>query len=172
MYPGTGRRSGSKPPLHVSRALRWLRRDRKDAGNPNIRSFRRCSGRLNATQPGVFSRQPLVHTGIGTCVQGNCKVDKASGGPATLCPIRQKYLKLQLTLWFYCGKRLLGGTDSLASRANHHALLKCTLLCVAAWLCSGPTMPVAAEGQSTSRLASPSFPVASDARLPGADKTT
>src|SRR5437868_2825818 len=92
--------------------------------------------------------------------------------PATLRLIRQISLKLQLTLWFYCGKRLLGGTDSLASRANHHALLKCTLLCVAAWLCSGPTMPVAAEGQSTSRLASPSFPVASDARLAGDEKKT
>ena len=92
--------------------------------------------------------------------------------PATLRLIRQISLKLQLTLWFYCGKRLLGGTDSLASRANRHVLLKCTLLCVSAWLCSGTTTAVAAEGQSTSRLGSPSFPVASDARLGGDDKKT
>src|SRR5437764_442330 len=92
--------------------------------------------------------------------------------PATLRLIRQISLKLQLTLWFYCGKRLLGGTDSLASRANRHVLLKCTLLCVSAGLCSGSTTPVAAEGQSTSRLGSPSFPVASDARLGGDDKKT
>src|SRR2546423_15490435 len=92
--------------------------------------------------------------------------------PATPRRIRQISFKLQLTLWFYCGKRLLGGTDSLASRANRHVLLKCTLLCVAAWLCSGPTTPVAAEGQSTSRLASASFPVGSDARLAGDDKKT
>jgi len=44
--PGTGRRSGSKPPLRVSRALRWLWRGRKDAGIPWIRRFRRCTGRL------------------------------------------------------------------------------------------------------------------------------
>src|SRR2546423_512739 len=173
MPPGTGRRRGSKPPLHVSRALRWLRRDRKDAGNPNIRSFRRCTGRLNATQPGVFSRQPLVHTGIGTCVQGNCRGRQGNRrSPATLRLIRQKCLKLQLTLWFYCGKRLLGGTDSLASRASRHVLLKCIILCIAAWLCSGPATPVAAEGQSTSRLGAPSFPIASDARLAGDDKKT
>ena len=33
---GTDRRSGSHPPLLVSRAQRWLRRDRKTAGNPLI----------------------------------------------------------------------------------------------------------------------------------------
>src|SRR5438552_6309061 len=77
--------------------------------------------------------------------------------PATLRLIRQISLKLQLTLWFYCGKRLLGGTDSLASRANRHVLLKCTLLCVSAGLCSGPTPPVAPEAQSTSPSAFPSF---------------
>jgi N-acetylmuramoyl-L-alanine amidase len=60
----------------------------------------------------------------------------------------------------------------LASRANRDVLLKCTLLCVAAWLCSGATTPVAAEGQSTSRLGSPGFPIASDARLAGDEKKT
>src|SRR2546423_13756346 len=92
--------------------------------------------------------------------------------PATPRRIRQISFKLQLTLWFYCGKRLLGGTDSLASRANRHVLLKCTLLCVSAGLCSGPITPVAAEGHSNSRLGSPSFPLASDDRFGGDDKKT
>src|SRR5437868_14347391 len=87
--------------------------------------------------------------------------------PATLRLIRQISLKLQLTLWLYWGKRLLGGTDSLASRANRHVLLKCTVLCVSAGVCSGPIARVAAEGQSTSRLGSAGFPVASGARFVG-----
>jgi hypothetical protein len=48
---GTGRRSGSKPPLLVSRAWRRLWRDRKTLEISLKRSFRRGTGRLNATQP-------------------------------------------------------------------------------------------------------------------------
>src|SRR5882757_11204868 len=36
-----------------------LWRDRKDAGISWIRRFRRCTGRLNATQPGVLAVSPL-----------------------------------------------------------------------------------------------------------------
>src|SRR6201995_4977305 len=65
---GLGRRSGSKPPLLVSRALRWLWRDRKDAGIFGVRRFRRCTGRLNATQPGVLAVSPLYIRGLAaTC---------------------------------------------------------------------------------------------------------
>src|ERR1700694_857716 len=48
---------------------------------------------------GSFSRQPPVHTWIGAWVQGKRR------SAATLGLIRQKYVKLRLTLWFYCGKR-------------------------------------------------------------------
>src|SRR6266404_4103122 len=48
---------------------------------------------------GSFSRQPLVHTWNGRRVQGKRR------SAATLCLIRRGSLKLQLTLWFYCGKR-------------------------------------------------------------------
>src|SRR5664279_2304533 len=48
---------------------------------------------------GSFSRQPLVHTWIGTAVQGKRRV------PATLGLIRPNGIKHWLTLWFYCGKR-------------------------------------------------------------------
>src|ERR1700687_3549913 len=48
---------------------------------------------------GSFSRQPSVHTWIGAWVQGKRR------SAATLGLIRQKYVKLRLTLWFYCGKR-------------------------------------------------------------------
>src|ERR1700704_6159178 len=71
----TGRRSGSKPPFLVSRALRWLWRDRKDAGIPEIRRFRRCTGRLNATQPGVLAVSPLYIRGLGP----GCKGSVAAG---------------------------------------------------------------------------------------------
>jgi hypothetical protein len=48
---GTGRRSGSKPPLLDSRAQRRLWRDRKTLEISSKRSFRRGTGRLNTTQP-------------------------------------------------------------------------------------------------------------------------
>jgi len=53
--PGTRRRSGSKPPLRGGRARRWPWRDRE--GRRFLRNwrFRRCTGRLNATQPGVLA---------------------------------------------------------------------------------------------------------------------
>src|SRR6202048_2932071 len=49
---------------YVSRALRWLRRDRKDAGILGDRRFRRCTGRLNATQPGVLAVSPSYIRGL------------------------------------------------------------------------------------------------------------
>src|SRR6266478_433324 len=48
---------------------------------------------------GSFSRQPLVHTWNDRRVQGKRR------RAATLRLIRPKYVKLRLTLWFYCGKR-------------------------------------------------------------------
>jgi hypothetical protein len=49
----------------ISRALRWLWRDRKDAGIFKSGRFRRCTGRLNATQPGVLAVSPLYIRGMG-----------------------------------------------------------------------------------------------------------
>src|SRR6266849_9155813 len=48
---------------------------------------------------GSFSRQPLVHTWNDRRVQGKRR------RAATLRLIRPKYVKLRLTLWFYCGTR-------------------------------------------------------------------
>ena len=69
MVTGTGRRSGSKPPLLVSRALRWPWRDRKDAGTfkSKVPALHREAERDTT---GSISRQPLVHTWIGRLVQG------------------------------------------------------------------------------------------------------
>jgi N-acetylmuramoyl-L-alanine amidase len=60
----------------------------------------------------------------------------------------------------------------LASCANHRVLLGSVLLCTAALLCSGAANVGAAEGPSSSSIASSSFPVASDARLAGDGKRT
>ena len=49
---------------------------------------------------GSFNRQPFVHTWIGGGVQGKRR------SAATLCLIRLWGLKLGLTLWFYCRKRV------------------------------------------------------------------
>jgi N-acetylmuramoyl-L-alanine amidase len=57
----------------------------------------------------------------------------------------------------------------VASRAKRRLLLRCALLCAAAWLWSG-LASVRAEEQPA--LTATSFPVASDARLAGDDKQT
>ena len=72
---------------------------------------------------------------------------------------------------------LLGGTESLASRANQRILLGCGLLCVAALLCAPAIAPSAAEAPALNPApAGPavasSFPVASEARLAGDSKRT
>ncbi|WP_426434004.1 N-acetylmuramoyl-L-alanine amidase [Bradyrhizobium genosp. P] len=73
----------------------------------------------------------------------------------------------------------------MANRANHRVLLGCGLLCAAALVCAQPTGPSAAEMPKTVDAASiktapveaapaatPSLPVASDARLAGDGKQT
>ncbi len=60
----------------------------------------------------------------------------------------------------------------MASCENHRVLLGSVLLCAAALLCSGAADVDAAEGPSSSSIASSSFPVASDARLAGDSKRT
>jgi hypothetical protein len=55
----------------VSRALRWLWRDRKDAGISKIWKFRRCTGRLKATQPGVLTVSPLYIRGLMAACKGS-----------------------------------------------------------------------------------------------------
>jgi N-acetylmuramoyl-L-alanine amidase len=91
---------------------------------------------------------------------------------ATPYLIHWKRVKQQLTLWFYCGKRLLGGLDSVASRTNHRILAGYALVCAAALLCSGVTILRAAEGQPPGAVAASGFPVASDARLAGDARQT
>jgi N-acetylmuramoyl-L-alanine amidase len=60
----------------------------------------------------------------------------------------------------------------LASRANHHVLLSCALLCAAALLCSQFAMGGAVDGQPPKPSAASNFPVASDVRLAGDSKQT
>jgi len=60
----------------------------------------------------------------------------------------------------------------LASRANHHVLLICALLCAAALLYSQLGVVGAVESQPAKLAAPPNIPVASDARLAGDSKQT
>jgi N-acetylmuramoyl-L-alanine amidase len=60
----------------------------------------------------------------------------------------------------------------LAGRVNHRVSLGGALLCVAAFLCSDVTIVRATEGQPSSPIAAPDFPIASDARLAGDSKQT
>jgi N-acetylmuramoyl-L-alanine amidase len=65
----------------------------------------------------------------------------------------------------------------LANRANHRVLLGCGLLCAAALLCAGSAAAGAAEdtasaAAATTPVATPAFPVASDARLAGDARQT
>ncbi len=60
----------------------------------------------------------------------------------------------------------------MASRANHAVLLGFALLCAAASLCSDISVVGAAERPPQAPALSPSFPIATDARLAGDDKST
>jgi N-acetylmuramoyl-L-alanine amidase len=60
----------------------------------------------------------------------------------------------------------------LVSRANHHVLLGCVLVCAAAFLCSDVTLAGVAEGSSSSTVAASNFPIATDARLAGDARQT
>src|SRR5580658_1829172 len=94
------RRSGSKPPLLVGRALRWPWRDRKDAGSSEISKVPALHREAERDTTGSFNRQPPVHTLISRRVQGKRR------SAATLRLNRLWGLKLGLTLWFYCRKRV------------------------------------------------------------------
>ena len=65
---------GLETALLISRALRWLWRDRKDAGIFGARRFRRCTGRLNETQPGVLAVSPLYIRGLAGLRKGSVAV--------------------------------------------------------------------------------------------------
>src|SRR3984957_1256789 len=128
MVTGTGRRSGWKPPLLVSRALRWLWRDRKNAGISEISKVPALHREAERDTTGSFNRQPLVHTWIGGGVQGKRR------SAATLCLIRLWGLKRRLTLWFYCGKkraarrhRIIGEPRKSSCFAEMGAGVRCSI---------------------------------------------
>jgi hypothetical protein len=64
-----------------------------------IRRYPRCTGRLNATQPGVICRQPSVHTWIGLPAQAKRRRLATPGF------IHKKDVKFPLTPWSYLGKK-------------------------------------------------------------------
>jgi N-acetylmuramoyl-L-alanine amidase len=67
---------------------------------------------------------------------------------------------------------LLGGTDSLAGRANHPVLSNFALLCAAAWLCLLLGEAIAVESQPSKPTSPVHIPIASDVRLAGDGKQT
>ncbi len=60
----------------------------------------------------------------------------------------------------------------MASRANHHVLLGCALLCAAAFICAQLGIVGAVESQPSKPASAPGVPVASDVRLAGDGKQT
>src|SRR5580704_4543048 len=153
----------------------------KTLESPRFRRFRRCTGRLNATQPGVLAVSPLYIRGLGPPRKGSV----ASRQHTDL--IGGEHVKLQLTLRFYCGKTAARRhRDSVSGRANQGVLLGIALVCASASLCldasvagraesqaSGPitatsiaATPVAASPVTSPATAS-NVPVASEARLAG-----
>lgn len=98
--PGTERRSGFDPTLPGDRAVRagsWGRGG--NAGTSEIVRFHRCTGKLNATQPGVLAISIPYIRGLGA----PCKGSVAGAQHSSL--FTGSSLKEPLTLRFYCGKR-------------------------------------------------------------------
>src|ERR1700704_1493305 len=90
---------GLETALLVSRALRWPVEGSERRWNLLDQKVPALHREAERDTTGSFSRQPLVHTWIGTAAQGKRRC------PATLDLIRCKGVKHWLTLWFYCGKR-------------------------------------------------------------------
>src|ERR1700738_2496368 len=68
--------------------------------NPRkFRRFRRCTGRLNATQPGVLAVSPLYIRGLAAACKGRTREPSPHGNTS---PYLGNRFKQQLTLWFYC----------------------------------------------------------------------
>ena len=122
----------------------------KDAGTSDIRRFRRCTGRLNATQPGVLAVSPSYIRGLAGAGKGSVAARQHSALFA------RGALRSRLTLRFYCGKRAaLGGTEFVGGPRKSRVLLGCGLLCAAALLCAEPTGRKCGRGasrQARSRL--------------------
>jgi hypothetical protein len=91
---------GLEPPLRVSRARRWPGRDREGRRFLRLRRFRRCTGRLNATQPGVLAVSTSYIRGLGAPCKGSAR-EPAAGrrSTATVGPFHRLALKVRLTLW-------------------------------------------------------------------------
>ena len=66
--PGTAARARTTPSCRP-RGSRWLWERRKTLESPEFGVFRRCTGRLNATQPGVIAVSTPYIRGLG----GSCK---------------------------------------------------------------------------------------------------
>ena len=92
--PGIGRRSGSKPPLLVNRAQRWLGRGAGKTQESSASKVPALHREAERDTTGSISRQHPVHTWIGACVQGKPR------SAATLIPFRVSVIKARLTLWF------------------------------------------------------------------------
>src|SRR3954471_12109006 len=90
---------GLEPPLRVSRARRWPGRDREGRRFLRLRRFRRCTGKLNATQPGVLAVSTSYIRGLGAGCKGSA-MEPIPGRrrAATLDPFHRIAFKVQLTL--------------------------------------------------------------------------
>src|SRR5450756_1379496 len=80
--PGNKMVTWDRTPLGLETATPWQPRaalavegserrwNLQNSGISRIRKFRRCTGRLNATQPGVLAVSPLYIRGLGAACKG------------------------------------------------------------------------------------------------------
>src|ERR1700753_1221801 len=73
---------------------------------PRFRGFRRCTGRLNATQPGVLAVSPSYIRGMTARRKGRRREQEGKRACAATGPVvLEGFLKCRLTVGFYCVNR-------------------------------------------------------------------
>src|SRR5207245_11695453 len=97
--PEAGRRPASKRWRRVSRVRRRLWRDQERRRFLRLRRFRRCTGRLNATQPGVLAVSTSYIRGLGAACKGRAREPEGNPllerrGAATLAAFHRFDLKV------------------------------------------------------------------------------
>src|ERR1700730_2900381 len=98
----------------------------KTLESPKFRRLRRCTGRLNATQPGVLAVSPIY-------IRRLAAARKGSVAARQHLALFGEQFKLQLTLWSYCGKRaawrhrFVGELRKLSFFAEMRAIVRCSI---------------------------------------------
>src|SRR5262249_35581170 len=90
-------------PSYRRAVSRWRWEGRKTLESPQKGRFRRCTGRLNATQPGVIGHQHPIHTWIGPLAQAN--PSRPGNSHSYSQNAHEDAVKKPLTLQFYWARK-------------------------------------------------------------------